>query len=99
MNRNNFPALEQFLGGYFHQDFLLDYGTPNEAIATFAREEPAKSVRAVCGELDRVLLLIRQDRENPQRVLQELGCYYDPAGDGVTITDWLEHVRKELECK
>ena len=51
MNQD-FPALEQFLGGYFHQDFLLDHATTDDAVAAFAKEEPHKSVRAACDELD-----------------------------------------------
>ncbi len=97
MNRKDFPALEQFLGGYFHQDFLLDYGTPDNAIVAFVREESRESVRAVCDELDRLLLLLQQGGEHGDKFLQELGCYYNPAADGLTARGWLEQVRKKLQ--
>jgi CdiI immunity protein len=96
MIQEDFPALEQFLGGYFHQDFLLDFATVDDVVAAFANEETHKSIRAVCDELDSALVLLDVGREKPERFLQRLGCYYNPAADGLTVNDWLNRVRQTL---
>ena len=38
---DNFPMLSQFVGGYLHQDFMLDYKTPAEALVAFLKEASA----------------------------------------------------------
>lgn len=96
MNDNNYPALEQFLGGYFHQDFSLDYGNPDGAIAAFLNEASQESIRTTCSELEQVIPLI-EGMDDPEKFLwQVLGCYYLPKADGLTVADWLKHVHKKL---
>lgn len=41
LNPDNFPMLSRFVGGYLHQDFMLDYKTPAEALLAFLREASA----------------------------------------------------------
>lgn len=96
MRQEDFPALEQFLGGYLHQDFDLDFGTAEDAVAAFAKEGPHESVRAVCDELDNALAMLDAGREQPEKFLLRLGCYFNPAADGLTVNDWLNRVRKTL---
>jgi hypothetical protein len=96
MNGNSYPALAQFLGGYFHQDFLLDYGNPDGAIAAFVTGEPPESIHAACNELEQVIPLIEW-MDDPEKFLwRVLGCYYLPKADGLTVADWLKHVHKKL---
>ena len=99
MKTQDFPALTQFFGGYFHQDWVDEFSTPEDAIDAFRTGASTESICSVCEELDRTLLLVQRGSEDPQRVLQELGCYYDPAADGLAVTDWLEQLQKKLECK
>lgn len=91
------PNLEQFLGGYFHQDFVLDYGDPDHAIAAFLAEATPESVQAVCSELDQLIPLV-EHKDDPEKLLwQVLGCYYYPKADGLSVADWLKHVRSKLQ--
>jgi hypothetical protein len=99
MKIDEYPTLFQFLGGYFHQDWVVDYSAPEAVIAAFKKEASAESIRSACDELSQAVLLTRQGAEDPQRFLHELGCYYDPAADGLAVPDWLEQVRKKLECQ
>ena len=99
MKTQDFPTLAQFFGGYFHQDWIDEFSNPEDAIDAYRNGEPVESIRLACEELERAMLLIQQGPEDPQRVLQELGCYYDPAADDLTVAAWLEQVRKKLECK
>lgn len=41
LSPENFPTLAQFVGGYLHQDFALDYRTPGQALVAFLREASA----------------------------------------------------------
>jgi hypothetical protein len=98
MDKNQFPALEQFLGGYFHQDFLMDYGTPDRAIAAFRDGEPEELIRAACIELEQLIPMLER-MDNPDDFLWKiLGCYYSPKADRLTVRNWLEQVRKKLGC-
>jgi hypothetical protein len=99
MNTKNFPNLVQFLGGYFHQDFIDDYGTPDNAIKAFLSENSPETVQAVCRELDEVIPLVEQ-MDNPNDFLYRvIGCFYYPQADGFTVVEWLRHVRQQLGCK
>src|ERR1700730_4802995 len=96
MNRSNFSALEQFLGAYFHQDFLLDYGNADAVITAFLAEEPQESIQAVCNELEQVIPLVEGMNDPEEFLFQVLACYYNPKADGLGVADWLKHVRDKL---
>jgi hypothetical protein len=38
LHPENFPMLSQFVSGYLHQDFMLDYRTPAEALVAFLKD-------------------------------------------------------------
>ena len=42
------------------------------------------------------LVLLDEGREEPEGFLRRLGCYYNPAADGLTVNDWLNRVRQTL---
>jgi hypothetical protein len=96
MNTDKFHELQQFLGGYFHQDFLLDYSDPDAAIAAFLAEAPQEVIQAACNELDEVIPVI-EELQDPEKFLNDaLWCSYYPPADGLTVADWLRHVRQKL---
>ena len=95
MNPNQFPALEQFLGGYFHQDFRLDHGSPDGAIEAFVSDATQEQIQAASAELEQALSVIEQ-MDDPQKLLRALGCDYLPSAHGLTVANWLSHVHKKL---
>ena len=99
MKIQDFPTLVQFFGGYFHQDWLEEFSDPEAAVAAFFSGASTEAIRSACDELSQAVLLARQGTEDPQRFLYELGCYYDPAANGLAVSDWLEQVRKKLDCQ
>jgi hypothetical protein len=99
MNTQDFPALMQLFGGYFHQDWVDEFSTPDDAIAAFKAGASPESVYSIREELNRMLLLVRHDLEDQQVLIRELGCYYDPTADGIPIADWLEEVREKMGSK
>ena len=51
----DYPSLAQFLLGYLHQDFRLEYLDPREAAAAFAREASPEQRTRVAAEFRRLL--------------------------------------------
>lgn len=95
MKRQSFPALEQAFAGYLHQDFLCDYPSADAAIADFTSSEPPELVASARKELTQFIQLA-QDADKPGQLLLEIGCYYDPLADGMTVVQWLRKVEEML---
>jgi hypothetical protein len=85
---SSFEHLQQ-LFGYFHQDWLLDYETPEAALRDFLEGSPDE-MRDVDAELDRLILQIQASEVD---LLLQLGCYYDPHADGRDVLEWLRSVQ------
>ena len=99
MSEQEYRHLRTLLGGYLHQDWPDEFSTPDEAIAAFKESHPSEAVERVCKELDEVIPLVEQ-MQDPERFLCDvLWCYYCPEADGLTVANWLIHVREKLECK
>jgi hypothetical protein len=97
MKTYDLPALEQFFGCYFHQDWVDEFSTSEQAVSAFKIGSAIEDINSVCEELGRLLLLPEQGEEL-QNVLRELGCYYNPAAVGLTIPGWLEQLQENLNC-
>ncbi len=91
MKQHSFLALEQALGGYLHQDYLSDYSSFDEAINAFVASEPKELVDSARKELSQFVDLTEETSTLGELLLQ-LGCYYDPVADGMTVRDWLREV-------
>ena len=52
-----FPALREFLRGYFHQDLEEEYGSAQEAARQFWRDADERQRKAVAEEWHRLLRL------------------------------------------
>jgi hypothetical protein len=98
MTSNSYPALAQFLGAYFHQDFMLDYSSPDATIAAFIADEPAESIHAVCNELEQVIPVVDRMHDPEEFLWRVLGCYYVPKTDELTVSEWLKHVYGKLRA-
>jgi hypothetical protein len=99
MSEHEYRYLRTLLGGYLHQDWRDEFSTPDEAITTFKEDNPSEVVKGACKELDQIIPLVEQ-LQAPERFLYEvLWCYYTPSADGLTVSNWLRHVRKKLGCE
>src|SRR4051794_15533007 len=88
--------LEQFAGGFFNEDYQLDYATPDDAIRDFAPEQGADAVRRLLGELDQLLESPLSDDQMYDLWINKLYANYDPRDDGLTYREWFAHVRELL---
>jgi len=99
MSEEQYRNLRHLLGGYLHQDWHNEFSSPDDAIAAFKAREPQKSIERACNELQKIIPQLAQ-MPDPERFLCDvLWCYYYPKADGLTVADWLEQVRKKLECR
>ncbi len=91
-----FPELEQFLGGYFHQDWKDFHGSAEMAIEEYAINSSKDELSHTVQELDRLLSLGLSEAELDYAICKELGCYYNPKPRGRSMTEWLRWVRATL---
>jgi hypothetical protein len=89
-----YDSLGLLFGAYFHQDFSLVHGTPDDTVRAFREAEPHQVVGAV-AEIDD---LIDGDRGEAdlRSLLDDLGSCYRIEADGYTARAWLAHVRALL---
>ena len=51
MNKD-YPELQQFLAGYFNQDWVDDHKSANDVIDFFISESPEDTIKIVLSELE-----------------------------------------------
>lgn len=90
-----YPHLEQFLGGYFHEDWPVTHARWEDCVDEFAAESGAAAVAAVTRELDAVLGHGFEDAQ-VAALLDGLGCSVEPAAFGLRASAWLDAVRTRL---
>ena len=83
-------ALFQFFGGYFHEDFLMEFDSPEGAVSAFVRQRgPGVDLR----ELGRAITMFIDEHPNDDELegalFKELGCYYLPRADGISPRAWM----------
>lgn len=93
---NRFPHLTQFFSSYFHQDWLLESESAGDVVKNYCNTAPPESIEAVSAELKQLLEMPIAEPDLETFVLEELGCYYDPSSDDLTVREWLESVQKSL---
>ena len=92
---SDYPALENFLAAYFHQDWALEQSTPEAVVDYFRDSESPEQVAATRDNLAR-LLAGDFDDEALGALARRLGCEYDPTRDGRPWRSWLEGVQSGL---
>lgn len=90
-----FPQLRQFLGGYFHQDWVIEHGTWEEVVGDFIVESPRHAVLESAAELRDLLAAELTDSELAT-VLERLGCSVDPSALHLSTGEWLREVLEEV---
>lgn len=91
-----YPTLYQLFGGFFHEDWREEHGSPDAAVQAFIREAPPQAIAAARDELDALLSRAYDDVALTRLLTIGFGSDYVPANDGSTSTQWLAHVRTLL---
>jgi hypothetical protein len=86
-------ALRQFFGAYFHEDWPMDAGGPDEVVASFLREgRSAEELSRLAQMIDAYAAMASDDAALERALFTDLWCYYIPSADGVGARAWLRHV-------
>jgi hypothetical protein len=89
-----FPGLFQILGGYLHQDFDLEFASPDEALRA-ASLEASEQIERALAEIDTLLKSGLAHREL-ERIVERLTSGYARELDGWDARAWLTHARAIL---
>jgi hypothetical protein len=90
-----FPALQQFFGSYFHQDWGDEFESFDEALSAYRTGEPPETLWTARKEL---VELIQKDLDEASfaDAIHRLGCYYDPVSEGMTYRDWISLIEHAI---
>lgn len=88
--------LEQLAGAYFHQDYGLDFGSPEQVIDGFIADEGSAAIAELVSEIDQLLASCLTDNEIRGLWIKEWHASYDPGDDGQSMRDWLTSLRARL---
>ncbi|WP_150618529.1 contact-dependent growth inhibition system immunity protein [Pseudomonas fluorescens] len=92
MTTEDFPNLFQFLGAYFHEDWMCEFDLADDVIKSFLADSEAHAISYVINEIEALLALNLTEDKLRDLLLRELGCcycYWHEWQDGVA---WLTHV-------
>lgn len=92
---NDYPALQNFLSAYFHQDWAMEHDTPQAVVDGYRSGEAPDQLKATREDLAR-LLVVEPDDAALGEEARRLGSEYDPTRDGSTWRGWLESVQAAL---
>jgi hypothetical protein len=95
MKPDFFPALQQAFGAYFHEDFLCDYPNADAVIADLVSLATPEELASIRKELSEFIELVKE-ADNPDKLLDEIGCCYLPSADGMSVVEWLRKVEGML---
>ncbi len=90
-----FPQLGQFLGGYFHQDWVVDRDRWEEVVDDFVVESPHSLVVECAAELRDLIAAGFTDTELTG-MLERLGGMVDPSAAHMRAQGWLQAVLTQL---
>ena len=92
MSEIGIERLGQFFGAYFHQDCFLDAPDWVTIVEEFVQDHSEARVLAELADLIDGYAEQHDDETLDDLVLDELGCYYCPSSEGITMRDWLHRV-------
>lgn len=96
MITEDFPRLFQFLGAYFHEDWMCEFDSANEVVESFVADSHELTMQQVLKEIE--ILLGANLTENNLRdfLLKEMSCSYCYWNEWASGEIWLRHIEKKL---
>jgi CdiI immunity protein len=96
MTRKKFSALSQLLGSYFHQDWTDEFESDDSVLRSIIDSESPMQLAAGANEIDSLLAAALSEAELRAVLVDELGCYFDPASKRLSSAEWLKHLREKF---
>ena len=91
-----YPALDDFIGSYFHQDWRLDHASRADVVSLLVRTRP-ELAHSVTQDLQALLAEERTDEQLRDLLLWQYYLSYDPWRDEISMHEWLTGLLKEIE--
>lgn len=96
IEKDKSQALEQLFGSYFHQDWPLEHDSYRGVIDEICASEPVLTIQAAVVELTALLEKFPAEDSLRRKLVNEIGCYFEPNSEGLTYRAWLEQVKLVL---
>ena len=93
---SEYPALQNFLSAYFHQDWAMEHDSPGAVAEYYRDSEKPELVAGTRKELAQ-LLAAGHDEDALGARVRALGAEYDPTASGGSWRGWLEDVAVRLK--
>ncbi|WP_310503561.1 MULTISPECIES: contact-dependent growth inhibition system immunity protein [unclassified Pseudomonas] len=90
--------LQQFLGGYFNQDWVYEHDSADEVIDSFINESAPETLCQVRQEIIELLAVQNTEIDLQQNLFCEQYCYYHYLHEWTSGQLWLEHVIRKLDA-
>lgn len=87
-----FPVLEYLARAYFHQDYDVDFGEPDEVLIGFQSLESRENILAMLADVRKVLDSGMSELEIGELWSGTWRSSYTPSREGRTYRQWLEHI-------
>ncbi|MBC3778080.1 contact-dependent growth inhibition system immunity protein [Pseudomonas sp. SWRI99] len=97
MTNEDFPALFQFLGAYFHEDWMCESNLADEIVNSFINDSALKTIEVVAKEIQNLLDLKLSETVLRDFLLKEIGCSYCYWHEWQSGEQWLRHVAFKLQ--
>ena len=96
MTNDDLSELYQFLGAYFHQDWMCEFDLADEVVNSFVEDSDKLTMQQVLKEIE--ILLGSNLTENNLRdfLLKEMSCSYCYWNEWDSGEIWLRHIEKKL---
>ncbi len=97
-SQEQYPELNQIMGGYFHQDWIDfceergESAVEETVLNQMLRDSNASEREAAVRELERLLASTTSDESLRDIIVDDMGAQVKPQLEGMTMREWLEHV-------
>lgn len=89
--------LSDFFRAHFHQDWMCDDATPADVVARYLQAATTQEISALREAIVRYVESQGDDLELEKKLFFELGCFYLPSADGLSVREWLLNVASLLQ--
>jgi hypothetical protein len=94
--KEKYEKLYQFFSCYFTEDFFIDFGEPELAIAQFIKDSNSDGIKTVICQLREILNNCSESELDA--IVYRLGCCYSPQKHrAMTINEWVNQVILQIE--
>jgi hypothetical protein len=97
MTTESKDLLKNFFGAYFHEDWVCEADTADAVVDKYAKETSPEKLRALSEIILDYLKEILSDAELEERLFTDLGCYYLPSAQGLSVREWLKSIASRFQ--